>query len=224
VEVAGHEAYGEHVRGLAGDASEPEVVPGVFRRLSLVLHEDGVAPGGEAVVQVGERVLPLLLEDLLGVRCFELDSGLFGERLHRLGEAGVLHGHVEREDVAAPAASEAVEGAVVVMEDHAGVLFPVDGAAAPRFPAAALDRGVARCEVADADPAPDEGECLLAVSHGFSSFAGKVAGNVRSPQETVAEHPSPRRSISAASMTACRRLLMPERRMWCLPVSVMVIV
>ena len=120
-------AQAEGADGLVAEAAAAEVFQ---RRPPAGGPELLLEPFRRRLDGVAERLAPLLARRVLRRRAWYLEPGLLGEALDGLGEAEVVDAHREADDVAMRAAAEAVEEALVVVDEEARALLVVEGAEA----------------------------------------------------------------------------------------------
>jgi hypothetical protein len=124
-------AEAEGADGLVAEAAAAEILQ---RRPPRGRPELLLEPFRRRLDRVAERLAPLLARGVLRRRARHLEPGFLGKALHRLREAKVVDAHREADDVAMRAAAEAVEEALVVVDEEARALLVVEGAEAGELP------------------------------------------------------------------------------------------
>ncbi len=150
----GRKAELEGVDHLRGNAALLDDLASRFAMSRI--EENVVEPHGGELVDLNE---PLLLFLFLRRPCsahLQLDPRAGGQLLQRFSELDVLHEHVEREDVAALPAPEAVEVLGVGEDDERGRLLVVERAQALEIRTGLFQgRHISLDQIDNVDPVPD---------------------------------------------------------------------
>src|SRR5690606_23078511 len=130
------------------------------------IEENVVEPHGGELVDLDETLLLFLFLRRPCSAHLQLDPRAGGQLLQRFSELDVLHEHVEREDVAALPAPEAVEVLGVWKDDERGRLLVVERAQALEIRTGLFQgRHISLDQIDNVDPVPDRKSTRLNSSH-----------------------------------------------------------